>query len=60
MKEKISEFLQKKGFIKNEYGAYIYQSKDGAHVLNMAAILEDFVEYEEEKHLYASKMHLKA
>jgi len=54
MKEEISEFLEEKGFRKNEHGVYLYKSEDGIHVLNMATILEDFEEYEGKKYQYVS------
>lgn len=50
---KISDFLEEYGFLKNEHGVYLYQSKDGKHIINIGAILQDFEEYEEKKYVYA-------
>jgi hypothetical protein len=51
---KVYDFLDEYGFVKNEHGVYIYESKDGKHSINIKSILEDFEEYEEKKYLYAS------
>ena len=53
--EKTKQYLKEKDFSKNEHGVYVYVSQDGKHLINLAVILEDFMEYcKEKKWFYAS------
>jgi hypothetical protein len=52
--EKTKQYLKEKGFIPNDSGVYVYKSDDDTHRINLAAILEEFVEYcQEQEWAYA-------
>lgn len=51
--KKTLAFLKEHEFVTNETGTYIYISKDGVHRINLAAILDVFMEYEEPKYMWA-------
>lgn len=45
----VKHYLEINGFKTNENGVYIYKSNDEEHRVNLAVILEDFLEFSKEK-----------
>ena len=41
-------YLETNEFKTNENGCYVYKSNDETHRINLAAILEDFIEFSKE------------